>query len=84
MTKANSAVAQEMVRRRVEKQFWKFLDQTSRIADQLTDLMYGDQSLSSAEHIAVADALNEMLKARAQVMKASARMKAHAHKEAAQ
>ena len=57
MTKANSAVAQEMVRRRVEKQFWKFLDQTSRIADQLTDLMYGDQSLSSAEHIAVADAL---------------------------
>jgi hypothetical protein len=71
------------MRCKVNSHLVKYLDKTGHIADQLTDLLVADQYLSREECDAIGDALDTMLKARAQVARALRRVEAAAKQAAA-
>lgn len=83
MTKTHPSAAHDM-RCHLNSLLDRYLKDTGGMVDQLSDLLYGDQSLSSAEHSEVADAVDAMLKARVQVMLSIQRLRVHAQQEAAQ
>lgn len=82
MTENINAGAHEM-RCKVNSHLVKYLDKTGHIADQLTDLLVTDQSLSREERNAIGEALDTMLKARAQVARALGKVEAAAKQAAA-